>query len=126
MENLHDRQLLADLVKSAKYGDTRKAAAAKIQSSMIDAVISDDKEKVAFSMSSIDHKKVGDDFIDLCQQYTFEEAETFLSTGKSVDRKELSNRVVNRASEELMRKYSITMPEMVKIVKRASSRMSLG
>lgn len=77
-------------------------------------------------MSSVDHKKVEDEFIDLCQQYTFEEAARFLSTGKSVDHKEISKRVVNRATEELMRKYSITMPEMIKIVERASGRMSLG
>ena len=75
-------------------------------------------------MSSIDHKKVEDEFIDLFQQYTFEEAERFLSTGQSVEQNELSMRVVNRASEELMRKYSITMPEMARIVERASGRMA--
>ena len=77
-------------------------------------------------MRSINHKKVEDEFIDLCQTYMFEEAERFLSTGQPIDSKEISKRVVNRASEELMRKYSITMPEMVKIVERASGRMSLG
>jgi len=71
-------------------------------------------------------KKIEAEFIDICQQYTFEEAERYMATGQPVDSKEISKRVVNRASEEIMRKYNITMPEMVKITERAISRMSLG
>ena len=72
---------------------------------------------------SSNHKEIEREFIDLSQLYTFEEAQKFLSAGKSIDQNEISKIVVNRASDELMRKYSISMPEMVKIVEQAVIRI---
>jgi hypothetical protein len=77
-------------------------------------------------MSTMGYKQVEDEFVNLFQQYTFEEAEKYLSAGQTVNQKELSERVVNRACEELMRKYGITMPEMVSIVERVAGRLASG
>jgi len=77
-------------------------------------------------MGSIDYKKIEDEFISLSHKYLFEEAKNSVITGQSVDKNSLAERIVNRVSDELMRKYSLTTSDMIKIVERAAPRMSLG
>jgi len=61
------------------------------------------------------------EFQELFMKYTLENAEEYLSSGRQIDRKfaEHSARIaVNKAADFLMKKYDISMPEMIKIIEQ--------